>query len=118
MDKKLELLFGLLKIINVNVNNIDELIDLSIEQQLLRNPAIIEKYYKFMPSLKKEYNSEMLTCLHKNSLNKQRFPAINTIRQILKCNNLRLKPYTVSKGYEKSTGKKIVERFYVIKYLE
>jgi len=118
MDNKVILLLELLKIINIDVSSIDKLIDISIEQQALRDPKIIDTYYKFMPSLKKEYNSEMLTCLHKNSLKKQRFPAINTLRQILKCNNLRLKPYTVSKGYEKSTGKKIVERFYVIKYLE
>ena len=36
------------------------------------------------------------------------------LRQILKCNNIKLKPFNVCNGYNKSTGNKIVKRFYKI----
>ena len=36
------------------------------------------------------------------------------VRQILKCNNLKLKPMLICRGYNKSTGKKIIERYYQI----
>ena len=38
-------------------------------------------------------------------------------RQILKCNNYKMEPYVISKGYDKCSGKKIVERYYRIKDL-
>ena len=60
----------------------------------------------------------MLNCLHKNSLSKQRYPAVNMLRQILKCNNIKLKPFNVCQGYNKSTGNKIVKRFYKIMTME
>ena len=118
MDKKQELLFELLKIIDIDISKKEDLINIVIDQNSLKQQHIIEKYYKLIPELKKKYNSEMLTCLHKNSLKKQKFPAVNTLRQILKCNKLKLKPYVVSNGYDKSIGKKLVERKYVINYLE
>ena len=111
---KEEPLYTLLKIINILPNRKEDLIDITIEQDIMKSPAIISQYYKLIPELKKYYNSEMLTCLHKNSLKKQKFPAINMLRQILKCNNLKLKPYSTSNGYDKSNGKKIVRRFYII----
>ena len=54
-----------------------------------------------------DYSSEYLNCLHDNSIYKQKFPAINLIRQILKCNYLKLTPKIISNGYEKLSGKKV-----------
>ena len=42
----------------------------------------------------------MLTCLHKNSLEKQKFPALNMIRQICKCNHLKVYPFVICKGFD------------------
>ena len=56
----------------------------------------------------------MLTCLHKNSKDKQTFPEINFIRQILKCNKLKLKGRYICMGNNKITGKKILKRIYEI----
>ena len=52
-----------------------------------------------------------------NSLNKQKFPAVNMLRQICKCNGLKVYPFIVSKGYDKTNGRKIIERYYKIKYI-
>ena len=84
----------------------------------MKDRNLIEELYRKAPNLKSFYNSSKLTCLHKNSLDKQKFPAVNMYRQLLKCNNLKMEPYVVSKGYNKYSGKKIVERFYRIKELK
>ena len=66
---------------------------------------------KVINELKDKYKSNMLTCLHKNSIEKQKFPALNMIRQICKCNNIKVYPVVISKGYDKASGKKIIERY-------
>ena len=67
-----------------------------------------------IPDVTKKYKSSKLTCLHKNSANKQKFPVINFIRQVLKCNNLYLKPLVLCRGYNKNNGKKIIDRYFKI----
>ena len=112
------LVIDLLNEINIKVVNSKEIENVLIEFKTLRHPDIITKFNKKIPELKKKYNSNMLNCLHKNSLDKQKFPGVNMLRQILKCNNMRLKPYVICKGYNKKTGKKITERFYKIYNIE
>ena len=112
--KKKELIRKLLKIIDEKFEK-QELDNMIIEQEQLKQRNIIIKFRELIPELKQHYNSEMLNCLHKNSLSKQKFPAVNMLRQILKCNNYKLKPFIVCNGYDKTNGKKLVERKYVIK---
>lgn len=95
--------------------NRDDFIDISISYELLRDPKLIDKLYHQIPKLKTFYKSSKLTCLHKNSTSSQKFPGVNMVRQILKCNKLKLKPMIICKGYNKATGKKIIERYYQIK---
>lgn len=96
----------------------NDFIDISLSYELLRDPKLIDKLYNQIPKLKTFYKSSKLTCLHKNSTSNQKFPGVNMVRQILKCNKLKLKPMIICKGYNKSTGKKIIERYYQIKDME
>ena len=112
LEKK-HLIRELLKIINHKLEN-KEISDIIIDQEQLKQRDIILKFRKLIPKLKKHYNSEMLNCLHKNSLSKQKFPAVNMLRQILKCNDYKLNPFIVCNGYDKSSGKKIIIRKYSI----
>jgi len=111
---KEDLLKELLKPININVNKIEQSVGTIIKYETLRTPEIIEKYNQIIPKLKEIYKSSSLNCLHTNKESKQKFPAVNTLRQILKCNNLLLQPKILCKGYNKTTGKKIIERYYII----
>ena len=111
--EKTQLIKELLKIIDIKLEN-KKLNEIIIEQEQLKQREIILKFRELIPKLKKYYNSEMLNCLHKNSLSKQKFPAVNMLRQILKCNNYKLKPFIVCNGYDKSNGKKIITRKYSI----
>ena len=114
MDK-FKLLIDLFDAIQIKIKTREDLDSVVLKQDTLKDIHLIEDLYKKAPNLKSFYNSSKLTCLHKNSLEKQKFPAVNMYRQLLKCNNFRMEPYVISKGYEKYSGKKIVERFYRIR---
>ena len=75
------------------------------------------KIKSFIPELRNYYNSAYLTCLHQNAEEKQKNLGINILRQILKCNYLKMTPKVISHGYDKATGKKIVSRIYLIQKL-
>ena len=112
-NEKFELLKEIFSLLNYTITNNDDLFNIILNNHSLRNKDLIEKMYNLIPKLKQKYKSSKLTCLHINSIDKQKFPCINMIRQILKCNNLKLHPYIVCKGYNKS-GKKICERYFTI----
>ena len=116
VDEKLkqELLVKLLNLMNIKCDTIEEALGTIIEQNELKYFELDKKCFQYVEELKKFYKSNMLNCLHKNSLSKQRFPAVNMLRQILKCNDIKLRPFNVCQGYNKSTGNKIVKRFYKI----
>ena len=108
------LLIKLLKIININIDSIDQIDHLQIDREILKDKKVIEKYYDLIPELKKIYNSDMFSCLHKNSLEKQKQPGVCMLRQILKANNFKMIPKIYNLGYNKNNGKKIVKRTYYI----
>lgn len=117
----IELFKILKKDIAKDVNkNIDKrmLCNIILDQEELKDTTIIVQFRKLIPKFKKFYNSNMLNCLHKNSGDKQKFPAVNMLRQILKCNNLKLTPFVVSNGYDRTNGRKKVIRKYKIEYLD
>ena len=100
--------------LDFNVKNLDDLFSLTISQDKLKDKELINKLYEKIDDLKIFYNSNMLTCLHKNSLHKQKFPALNMLRQICKCNGLKMYPFVISRGYDKVSGRKIMDRYYKI----
>jgi hypothetical protein len=116
-NPKLEILDELLRMLGANISQLDDILGLNIKQETLKNKKVVNHYYNMIPKLKKCYNSDMLNCLHKNSLEKQKFPAVNMLRQTLKCNNIKMNPLVVCKGYDKTSGKKIVERSYIFKQI-
>lgn len=111
-DQKFELLKDILKILNHDITSLEDLVNITFHQTELRSEELKLKLNSLVPELKKCYNSKKLTCLHKNSLNKQKFPNSNLLRQILKEHKLRLHPYEECKGYV--NNKKIMERYYII----
>jgi hypothetical protein len=117
-NSNFEIIKDIFNIIEKPITCETDLINMTLNQKYLRSEKFKEKIITMIPKLKQKYKSHKLTCLHNNSLYKQKFPTINMIRQILKCNNLKLEPYVVCNGYEKNTNHKICERFFLIKKLE
>ena len=109
---KFQLLKDIFKILEIEIIERNDISLIILKQDSLKNNKLIVELNEKIPNLKTFYNSSKLTCLHKNSLAKQKFPAVNMFRQILKCNNFKMEPFIISKGYDKFTGKKIVERMY------
>lgn len=117
-SKRYESIKKLLNILGYKVNNLTDIENLSIDHSQLRAKDIKDKFYKLIPEMREIYDSHYLTCLHINSNKKQKFPAVNMIRQILKYNGYKLTPKVISKGYNPFTKHKIIERFYIINKLE
>ena len=112
IDNKL-LLIEMFKLLNVDLTIID-IFQVEVDFETFQNDHIIDKIHALIPTYKTKYKSNMLTCLHTNSLDKQAFPAINFVRQILKCNNMKLKGRYLNLGNNKTTGQKILKRVYSI----
>ena len=112
-DNNLDVIKKFFSIINISVDNLDSLELLELDRDLLLKETINSEFSKLVEESKKVYNSSKLTSLHKNRLEKQKFPAINLLRQILKCNHYKLTPKTISLGYHKN-GRKIIKRSYII----
>ena len=76
MEKE-NLLFKIFTLLGHEVNTIDEILEITLSQEELKKQSLIHKLHLLIDNLKNEYKSEMLTCLHKNSLEKQKFPDEN-----------------------------------------
>ena len=111
---KLELMQQVLKPLNITFQQLEDLYYQIIPREILLHDKTIQYMLNLRTRLKAEYHSDMLTCLHANSLEKQRFPAVCMLRQLLKTNNMLLRPKVESCGYDRSSGKKITKRYYVI----
>lgn len=116
MDK-FDLLKDIFSALEINIKERNDITNIILKQDTLKSKTLISDLNEKVPNLKSYYNSSKLTCLHKNSLDKQKFPAVNMFRQILKCNSFKMEPYVISKGYDKFSGKKLVERYYRIRDL-
>jgi len=117
---KTDLYNDIFNVFNIKCNTEDDLLNITLDMDILKNQNTIDKLKILVPKYKKnyKYNSNFLTCLHSNSTEKQKLPAINFIRQILKCNKYKLMGYYVCMGYNKFTGKKQLKRLYKIIPLE
>jgi hypothetical protein len=115
--KRSDLLIQIVRAINFDVHSIDDIAKLTFDRDFLKDMAIQNKIIAFIPELRTCYNSAYLTCLHQNAQDKQKNLGINILRQILKCNYLKMTPKVVSHGYDKTTGKKLVSRIYLIQKL-
>lgn len=118
MNSKVNSIFKLFNLMGYEIKSLEELETITLNHKSLQSPELIHKLIKFKSELKKIYDSHILTCLHSNSKIKQKFPAINMVRQILKCNGYKLKPKVISHGYNPITKNKILERFFTIEKLD
>ena len=111
---QLDLLINMVKAIGFDVSSIKDICSITFDRDFLKQRSIQNKITAFIPELRKCYNSAYLTCLHANAELKQKNLGINTLRQIMKCNYLKMTPKKVSHGYDKATGKKLESRIYLV----
>ena len=119
MKNNINIINNIFKILNHNITNINELYSIKISQEILKNKSIIIKFNNLIPVIKHNninYKTDKLTCMHSNSLNKQKFPGVNFLRQILKQNNLKLKSNIITKNY--SNKRKQYDIYYTIEPIQ
>ena len=99
-----------LKKCNLVIEKEDDLIGQLIPRDFLLSEQLYELVKNDIPNLKKKLSSSSLTSLHKNAKQEQKWPLLNLVRQILKCNSYEMHPIRKSNGYTPE-GKKKYLRF-------
>ena len=118
-NQGIDLIKEMLTALHIKFDNTEELYGLVIERDLLLVEEVSNHLLSFQDKIKESgYKTGTLTSLHKNNNDKQKWPEVNILRQLLKCNGIKLKPFTKSNGYDKKTGKKNVIRYYRFEKLE
>jgi hypothetical protein len=113
-SRRILLLKKMMAVLHIQFVKVSELNYCSISRDLLLDNNTVLKLQGLKELLKLEYHSDMLTCLHENSLQKQKNPGICMVRQILKTHGLFLKPVSVFIGYDRRNGKKVTKRYFNI----
>jgi hypothetical protein len=101
----------------INIEKVETLDGMIIERDMLLNNELYEKIMDDIKNLKQYFNSSYLTCLHSNAKERQKWPLLNLVRQILKSVSFSMQPKRISKGYD-SEGKKIFKRVFIIQKLK
>ena len=87
--------------------------EILIERDCLLNDNLYESLNTDIEELKKKLSSTTLTSLHKNAEEKQKWPLLNLVRQILHVYKYKMVPTRKSDGYTVD-GKKKYKRFFLI----
>ena len=114
MNEEIKNIFN---ISGIPFEELDEINGLFIERDILLHDKRYESVKEKIPELKKFLSSSCLTSLQKDANNKQKWPLLNLIRQILKIYYFQMEPIRKSNGYTKE-GKKLYKRFFLIKKME
>lgn len=110
MEKDIQLLFSL---IHVRINNLDDLPGTIIPRETLLSEESYHNIKENIDNFKKYFSSSTMTSLHMNAEERQKWPLINLVRQILKANNFVMIPIRKANGYDKNK-KKLFKRFFKI----
>jgi|TARA_B110001469_G_C9643449_1_gene324305 hypothetical protein len=110
-DVYLEILF------EIGIENIEKIDGTLLERDYLLDDVKYQKIKEKIFVLKKYFSSSLLTSLQENAEEKQKFPLINIVRQLLKVKYFKMEPIRKANGYEKS-GKKMYKRFFLIKKMD
>jgi hypothetical protein len=78
----------------------------------------IDKYQiikTYIPELKKEFSSSFMTGLQETAEDKQKWPLLNLVRQILSIYKYKMTPKRLANGYEPNGKKKFIRIFIIEK---
>ena len=111
--QKEQLLCTFFSLVHIPIQSLDELYSKVIPREKFLQDSVMDTIQTYMPILKDYYHSSKLTCLHKNSMQKQKFPVLNLFRQLLKCHGILMKSKVFATGYTFANGKKEWSRNYI-----
>lgn len=103
---------------NIIFDDFKTLDGLIIPRELFMDSKKINDIEQEIEKMKKIFSSSNMTCLHKNAVEKQKFPTLNLVRQILKSLRYKMEPVRKSAGYNKERKKIFVRYFRIVKIKE
>ena len=98
-------------------SNISQLDGIQIPREIFLNTERYNSARESVPELKNLFSSSHLTSLHASAIDKQKWPLINLVRQILLSCEYNLKPKRLSDGYT-TTGVKKYKRVFIVEKLK
>ena len=113
MDKQIKTMLVQTGILIDETQTLDSLNGLLIPRELLLNPEKYEQVKFMLAEIKKTHSSSVLTSLHQNAPDKQRWPLLNFVRQIMGVYGYKLIPIRKCDGYTLEGVKKF-KRFFQI----
>tara|TARA_B100000902_G_C26953187_1_gene736856 strand:+ start:76 stop:486 length:411 start_codon:yes stop_codon:yes gene_type:complete len=99
----------------IKCNNLEDLDGLIIPREVLLNTENYKSVYENIGLLKNVFSSTFHTSLQSSAAEKQKWPLLNLVRQLLKSNGYILEPKRICDGYNSSKKKKYKRIFYVKK---
>jgi len=112
MDEKV---ISLLQKCNINIKSLYELQGTLINRDIFLNLPLYESLENDINELKEFLSSTTLTSLQKTAKEKQSWPLLNLIRQLLKIYNFEMKPIRKCNGYDLNKKKKFIRFFQINK---
>jgi hypothetical protein len=94
----------------------DQLNDSLVQREILLDSNKYEEIKPLISELKQNMNSTFLTALHNDADEKQRWPLLNLVRQILHVYKYKMTPIRKSDGYTVDKKKKF-RRFFLINFV-
>ena len=115
--KKQTMLIKFLQNCGIVCQTYPELDHLVIPREILICNKKYDNLQEYVSLFKTHFSSSYLTSLQNTACNKQRWPVLNFVRQILKAYHFKLNPKRICDGYTKEKKKKY-RRVFVIEKLE
>lgn len=116
MHEKNDILVRFLQRCGIVCPDYSHISSLIIPRAILLHNNKYEDVIEYIPAFKKMFSSSYLTSLQNTAGEKQRWPLLNIVRQILKEYNFKLTPKRLSNGYTKDK-KKLYRRVFIIEIL-
>jgi hypothetical protein len=86
-----------------------------IKRDKLITIELYDKMEKAIKKLKRSFSTSSITSLQETAKQRQKWPLLNLIRQLLKTNGFVMTPIRKSAGYN-SSGKKKYERYFLVEF--
>jgi len=112
-NSEISLILSCLRICHINVSSIEELEGHMIQRDMLLDKSVLIPLISHVEKLRSFLSSTTLTSLQRNAQEKQAFPVINFVRQLLRSIQYKLKPHRVSNGYDENK-KKLFKNYFII----
>ena len=103
---------------NIPFENEQQLVGMLIPREILLSKDVYAKVREDLEVIRKIYSSSSMTGLQQTAAEKERWPLLNLVRQLLKVSDFQMKPIRMSDGYTKEKKKKYKRFFKIDRYKE